>query len=81
MAQFTVNTQRFDPYKNFKFRVKWNNRFVAGVSKASALTRTTEVVTHREGGDPQVGLEVPGERGGVHGRLRGREEPTSWRGG
>ena len=24
MAQFTVNTHRFDPYKNFKFRVKWD---------------------------------------------------------
>ena len=24
MAQFTVNAQRFDPYKNFKFRVKWD---------------------------------------------------------
>ncbi|MBP1679141.1 MAG: hypothetical protein H6Q29_1052, partial [Bacteroidetes bacterium] len=25
MAQFVVN-QRFDPYKNFKFRVKWDGR-------------------------------------------------------
>ena len=30
MAQFTVNAERFDPYKNFKFRVKWDGRFVAG---------------------------------------------------
>ena len=37
MAQFTVNAQRFDPYKNFKFRVKWDGRYVAGVSKVSAL--------------------------------------------
>ena len=30
MAQFTVNTNRFDPYKNFKFRLKWDGRYVAG---------------------------------------------------
>ena len=50
MAQFTVNTSRFDPYKNFKFRVKWDGRYVAGISKVSALKRATEAVTHREGG-------------------------------
>jgi phage tail-like protein len=52
MAQFTVNPTRFDPYKNFKFRVKWDGRYVAGVSKVGALKRTTEVVRHRDGGDP-----------------------------
>jgi phage tail-like protein len=51
MAQFNVNTHRFDPYKNMKFRVKWDGRYVAGVSKVSALKRSTEPVTHREGGD------------------------------
>jgi phage tail-like protein len=51
MAQFTVNGHRLDPYKNFKFRVKWDGRYVAGVSKVSALKRTTEVVKHRDGGD------------------------------
>ena len=60
MAQFSVNAQRFDPYKNFKFRVKWDGRFVAGVSKVSALKRTTEVVTHREGGDPSSSRKSPG---------------------
>lgn len=60
MAQFTVNPERFDPYKNFKFRVKWDGRFVAGVSKVSALKRTTEVVTHREGGDPSSSRKSPG---------------------
>lgn len=49
MAQFSVNPQRFDPYKNFKFRVKWDGRYVAGISKVSALRRTTEPVEHREG--------------------------------
>jgi len=60
MAQFTVNTQRFDPYKNFKFRVKWDGKYVAGVSKVSALKRTTEVVEHREGGDPSSSRKSPG---------------------
>lgn len=60
MAQFTVNPHRFDPYKNFKFRVKWDGRVVAGVSKVSSLTRTTEVVEHREGSDPSSSRKSPG---------------------
>jgi phage tail-like protein len=60
MAQFTVNASRFDPYKNFKFRVKWDGRYVAGVSKVSALKRTTEVVKHRDGGDPSSSRKSPG---------------------
>jgi len=60
MAQFTVNAQRFDPYKNFKFRVKWDGKYVAGVSKVSSLKRTTEVVKHREGGDPSSSRKSPG---------------------
>jgi len=60
VPQFVVNTHRFDPYKNFKFRVKWDGRYVAGVSKVSALKRTTEVVEHREGGDPSTGRKSPG---------------------
>ncbi|MCC7362779.1 MAG: phage tail protein [Dehalococcoidia bacterium] len=60
MAQFSVNAQRFDPYKNFKFRVKWDGRYVAGVSKVSALKRTSEVIKHREGGDPSTSRKSPG---------------------
>ena len=60
MAQFTVNPTRFDPYKNFNFRVKWDGRYVAGVSKVSALKRSTEVVEHREGGDPSSSRKSPG---------------------
>lgn len=52
MAQFTVNTHRFDPYKNFKFRAKWDGRYIAGIGKVSALKRSTVPVIHREGGDP-----------------------------
>jgi len=60
MAQFSVNTNRFDPYKNFKFRVKWDGRYVAGISKVGGLKRTTEVVKHREGGDPSSSRKSPG---------------------
>jgi phage tail-like protein len=60
MAEFTVNPTRFDPYKNFKFRVKWDGRYVAGVSKVSALKRATEVIEHREGGDPSTSRKSPG---------------------
>jgi len=77
MAKFTVNAQRFDPYKNFKFRVKWDGRYIAGVSKIGSLKRTTEVVKHREGGDPSSSRKMPGrteyepvtiERGVTHDR-------------
>lgn len=60
MPPFTVNATRVDPYKNFKFRMKWNGRYVAGLSKAGALKRTTEVVAHREGGDPSSSRKSPG---------------------
>lgn len=60
MAQFTVNPQRFDPYKNFKFRVKWDGKYVLGASKVGGLKRTTEVVKHREGGDPSTSRKSPG---------------------
>ncbi len=60
MAQFSVNAQRFDPYKGFKFRVKWDGRYVAGVSKVGALKRSTDPVEHREGGDPSTSRKSPG---------------------
>jgi phage tail-like protein len=60
MAQFSVNPQRLDPYKNFKFRVKWDGRYVAGISKVGALKRTTDLVEHREGGDPSTSHKSPG---------------------
>jgi len=60
MPEFTVNPARVDPYKNYKFRVKWDGRYVAGISRVSALVRTTEVVEHREGGDPSTSHKSPG---------------------
>jgi phage tail-like protein len=60
MAKFAVNPARFDPYKNFKFRVSFGTGYIAGVSKISALKRTTELVEHREGGDPSSSHKSPG---------------------
>src|SRR5829696_6525396 len=62
MAQFSVNATRFDPYKNFKFLVYFGATTtpVAGISKVSGLKRTTEVVKHREGGDPSSSRKSPG---------------------
>jgi phage tail-like protein len=60
MPQFTVNATRFDPYKNFKFRVKWDGRYVAGITHVSGLRRRTDVIEHREGGDPSTSRKSPG---------------------
>jgi phage tail-like protein len=61
MPQFNVNAHRFDPYRNFKFKVKWDGQPVAGLSKCSALKKKTEVVDWREGGDPTHGRKLPGK--------------------
>jgi phage tail-like protein len=61
MPEFSVNSKRFDPYKNFKFRVKWDGKYVAGVTKISALKRTTEAIKNRTGGDPNVQRVSPGK--------------------
>jgi phage tail-like protein len=61
-TQFTVNTYRYDPYKTFQFRVMWDGKYVAGVSKVSGLTRTTEVVKQREGGAPSEVTFHPNKR-------------------
>src|SRR4051812_23289046 len=57
---FSVNVNRFDPYKAFKFRVKWDGRYVAGISKVTSLKRTTEIIEHRSGGDPSTSYKSPG---------------------
>jgi|SRR5215207_200757 len=61
MAKFTANPQRYDPYRNFKFKVKINNQYVAGLSKCSALKKTTEMVEWREAGDPSTTHKLPGK--------------------
>jgi len=62
MAQFSKIPLRLDPYKNFKFRLKFgtSTNYVAGISKMSALKRSTEVVEHREGGDQSTKHNSPG---------------------
>jgi len=60
VPQFRVNPARVDPYKNFKFRIKWDGKYVAGLSKMSPLRRTTEVVRYRTGGDPSTSHKSPG---------------------
>jgi phage tail-like protein len=61
MAKFTVNPERYDPYRNFKFRIKIDNIYVAGLSKCSALKKTTEMVEWREAGDPSTTHKLPGK--------------------
>ncbi len=61
MAKFTVNAKRYDPYRNFKFKIKIDNVYVAGLSKCSALKKTTEMVEWREGGDPSTTHKLPGK--------------------
>jgi phage tail-like protein len=57
---FIKNADRYDPYKNFKFLIQWDQKTVLGVSKVSALKRTTEVVKHRDGGDNSTDHKSPG---------------------
>jgi phage tail-like protein len=89
MATFESNAERFDPYKNFKFRVKFgeDSAYVVGVSKMSPLKRTTEPVKHREGGDPSTSRKSPGrteyepitlERGVTHDRAFERWANKVW---
>lgn len=61
MAKFSVNTHRVEPYKGYRFRLKWDGRYVAGVSKCSALKRTVEVIKHREGAAPLTTYHMPGQ--------------------
>ena len=61
MPQFSVNPGRVDPYKKFKFIVKWDGKVVAGLYKMSPLKRTTDVITYREGGDASVERKSPGK--------------------
>ena len=74
-APFPVNPNRFDPYKQFKFRVKWDGKYIYGITTVSGLIRTTEVVTNREGAEPSIDRRSPGlttyepivlERGRTH---------------
>lgn len=60
MARVSANGQRLDPYLNYKFRLLWDGKPVAGISKVSPLKRTQEVVEFRSGGDPSTPYKTPG---------------------
>ncbi len=52
--------------------MKWDGRYVAGISKVARSSARTEVVEHREGGDPSTGAQVarPHQVRGDHARAR-----------
>lgn len=60
MAMYPDNPKHADPYKDFTCRIKWDGRYVAGVSKVGGLKRTTDVIEHRSGGDPSTTHKSPG---------------------
>lgn len=60
-AQFSVNPYRFDPYKQFKFRVKWDGRYIPGIIRVSGLHRNTKVVRMRNGNEPGIDRKSPGQ--------------------
>ena len=59
--EFKANTFRSDPYKNFRFRMKWDGVYVAGFSKVGGLTRSNQIVTDGTGGDPSTPRVSPGQ--------------------
>ena len=60
MEPNAANAQRIDPYKNFKFRIRWKGRYVAGADFFRPPSLSPDVVKHREGGDPSIALKVRG---------------------
>jgi phage tail-like protein len=43
-ADFSVNPYRFDPYKQSKFRVKWDGKYIPGILSVDGLHREFHVV-------------------------------------
>ena len=60
MTESSSGSVNLDPYKTYRFRLKWDGRYVAGISRVGALRRSTEVVRHSEGGDPNSIRKSPG---------------------
>lgn len=60
MSTSEANTARYEPYQNYRFRVRWDGAYVAGFTKVSGLTRGTHVIDHRSGGDANT-AHVSGE--------------------
>ncbi len=59
-TEFTVNPARQDPYKNFKFHIRWDGKVIAGISRISGLKKSTIPVIHRDGADPNIIRLSPG---------------------
>lgn len=60
MAMFATDPRRFEPYRNFKFRVKWQGRFVAGFSTVSSLWPSIAVTKRGECDVPSTIRKSPG---------------------
>lgn len=61
MAIFSVNAQRIDPYKNFKFLVKFDGKNpVAALQKCTGLKKTTELIEWRAAENSSVVRKLPG---------------------
>lgn len=60
MPTFNVNAHRIDPYKNFRFRVTWDGRLVAALSKMSAIKKATEAIEWRAAADAGITRKMPG---------------------
>ena len=61
MARLNASTNRLDPYRTFRFRVKWDGQYVAGLTKMGALKRTTEMVEYHEAGVNITSRKLPGK--------------------
>jgi phage tail-like protein len=57
----SASTNRFDPFRTFRFKVKWDNQYVAGLTKMGALKRSTEMVEFREAGENITSRKLPGK--------------------
>lgn len=53
-------TSQFDPYRKFKFRIKIDNKVVAGLTKCSALTVSVESKEFRSGDMESFKHKLPG---------------------
>jgi phage tail-like protein len=61
MARMNPSTNRFDPYRTFRFKVKWDGQYVAGLSKMGSLKRSTEMTEWREAGENITSRKLPGK--------------------
>ena len=57
---FTATALTYDPYRKFKFLVKWEGQYVMAVHKVSSITKSIDAIDWRTGGDSNFGAKVPG---------------------